>query len=67
MDANDIMNAINGILDIGDTLDNSGIGVKALTNGKNTEKVRAFPRDVAYNNPNHFFTGKKEPTCWISK
>lgn len=38
MDANDIMNAINGILDIGDTLDNSGIGVKALTNGKNTTR-----------------------------
>ena len=39
MDANDILNALNGVLDLGDTLDDSGIGVKAMTNGERTTRA----------------------------
>lgn len=38
MDANDIINAINHVLDIGDQLDNAGGGVQGLTNGEHTTR-----------------------------
>ena len=38
MDANDIINALNHVLDLGDQLDNAGGGVKGLTNGEDTTR-----------------------------
>ena len=38
MDVNDILTALNGVLDLGDTLDNNGIGISAMTNGKHTTR-----------------------------
>ena len=38
MDVNDIVNALNGILDLGDTLDNAGIGIKSASNGEHTTR-----------------------------
>lgn len=38
MDANDIINALNRVLDLGDQLDNAGGGVQGLTNGEHTTR-----------------------------
>ena len=38
MNGQDVMNALNRILDLGDTLDNAGGGVQALTNGSHTTR-----------------------------
>ena len=38
MDANDIINALNRVLDLGDQLDNAGGGVKGLTDGAHTTR-----------------------------
>lgn len=38
MDANDIINALNYVLDLGDQLDNVGGGVQGLTNGEHTTR-----------------------------
>ena len=38
MDANDIIKALNHVLDLGDQLDNAGGGVQGLTNGEHTTR-----------------------------
>lgn len=38
MDVNDIINALNRVLDLGDQLDNVGGGVQGLTNGEHTTR-----------------------------
>lgn len=38
MGVNDILSALNGVLDLGDTLDNNGIGISAMTNGQHTTR-----------------------------
>lgn len=38
MDANDIINALNHVLDLGDQLDNAGGGVQGLTDGEHTTR-----------------------------
>lgn len=38
MDVNDIINALNHVLDLGDQLDNAGGGVQGLTNGEHTTR-----------------------------
>ena len=38
MNGQDVMDALNRILDLGDTLDNAGGGVQALTNGSHTTR-----------------------------
>lgn len=38
MDVNDIINALNRVLDLGDQLDNAGGGVQGLTNGEHTTR-----------------------------
>ena len=38
MDATDIINALNRVLDLGDQLDNAGGGVQGLTNGEHTTR-----------------------------
>lgn len=38
MDVNDLLTALNGVLDLGDTLDNNGIGISAMTNWQHTTR-----------------------------
>lgn len=38
MDVNDILNALNGVLELSDTLDNNGIGISSMTNGQRTTR-----------------------------
>ena len=38
LDATDIINALNRVLDLGDQLDNAGGGVQGLTNGEHTTR-----------------------------
>lgn len=38
MDVNDLLTALNGVLNLGDTLDSNGIGISAMTNGQHTTR-----------------------------
>ena len=38
MDVNDIVNALEGILGLGDTLDSNGIGINTATGGEHTTR-----------------------------
>lgn len=38
MDINDLVQALNGILELGDTLDNTGVGIQTISNGQHTTR-----------------------------
>ena len=38
MDINDLVQALNGILKLGDTLDNTGVGIQTISNGQHTTR-----------------------------